>query len=89
MKWRRLAIIVVCLSIAVMTLCACGAVSEKNSESAAPAGTQLSADEAYETAMSASEDEQCTDDECVVVLYDDDGDCPYNILSPVGKIAVG
>lgn len=44
---------------------------------------KLNAGDAYQTAVNATEDAACTDDECQVVLYDDDGDTPYRVVSPV------
>lgn len=83
---KRLSFLIVCVCLLAIVLCACGAVPE-NKNNKASGGTPLTADEAYETAMSVTEEEQCTDDECVVVLYDDDGECPYNVLSPLGGLS--
>ena len=65
-----------------------GCSAEAGSEQ--PAGETtgaLSADEAYQSAISAEEGEECTSDECTVNLYDDDGECPYNVMSPIGAVS--
>lgn len=79
------AFLLLCLIVAwSLTGCSADAGNEKP---AGETGGALSADEAYQSAVSAEEDEECTSEECTVNLYDDDGECPYNVMSPVGAVS--
>ena len=81
------ALLLLCLIVAG-SLASCGAETGKEQQPAEEAGGgTLSADEAYQSAISAEEGEECTSDECTVTLYDDDGDCPYNVMSPLGAVS--
>lgn len=79
------AFLLLCLIVAG-SLAGCGAEAG-NEQPAEETGGTLSADEAYQSAISAEEGEECTSDECTVSLYDDDGECPYNVLSPIGVVS--
>ena len=79
------ALLLLCLIVAG-SLASCGAEAG-NEQPAGESGGPLSADEAYQSAISAEEGEECTSDECTVTLYDDDGDCPYNVMSPLGAVS--
>ena len=79
------AFLLLCLIVAV-SIAGCGAEAGKE-QPAEGAGGSLSADEAYQSAISAEEGEECTSDECTVNLYDDDGECPYNVMSPLGAVS--
>ena len=70
------------------SLAGCGAeAGAGNEQPKNETGGILSADEAYQSAISAEEGEECTSDECTVNLYDDDGECPYNVMSPIGAVS--
>ena len=79
------AFLLLCLIVAG-SLAGCSA-DAGNEQPAGETGGILSADEAYQSAISAEEGEECTSDECTVNLYDDDGECPYNVMSPVGAVS--
>ena len=80
-----IAFLLLCLIVAG-TLAGCGAETGEEQPEGETGGT-LSADEAYQSAISAEEGEECNSDECVVNLYDDDGECPYNVMSPIGAVS--
>ena len=84
-----IAFLLLCLIVAG-SLASCGAEGGKEQQQQQQMGESegaLSADEAYQSAISAEEGEECTSDECTVNLYDDDGECPYNVLSPLGAVS--
>ena len=81
-----IAFLLLCLIVAG-SLASCGAQAGNDQPPAEETGGALSADEAYQSAISAEEGEECTSDECVVNLYDDDGECPYNVMSPLGAVS--
>ena len=80
-----IAFLLLCLIVAG-SLAGCGAGAEK-AQPEGESGGVLSADEAYQSAISAEEGEECTSEECTVNLYDDDGECPYNVMSPIGAVS--
>lgn len=79
--------LLLCICLVAGTMAGCGAAPAKDDAKAEAAGA-LSADEAYQAAISAEEGEECTSEECVVTLYDDtdDSDYPYYVLSPLGAV---
>lgn len=81
-----IAFLLLCLIVAG-SLAGCGAETGNEQQPAGDTGGTLSADEAYQSAINAEEGEECTSDECTVNLYDDDGECPYNVLSPIGIVS--
>lgn len=82
------ALLLLCLIVAgSLTSCGADAGAGKDQQPAEETGGALSADEAYQSAISAEEGEECTSEECTVNLYDDDGECPYNVMSPLGAVS--
>ena len=81
-----IAFLLLCLIVAG-SLAGCGAEAGNGEQPAGENDVTLSADEAYQSAISAEEGEECTSDECTVNLYDDDGECPYNVMSPIGIVS--
>ena len=84
---RSIAALLLCLCLCAGLLTGCGAADKADQPETKETGAALSADDAYQAAISAEEGEECTSDECVVNLYDDDGECPYNVLSPLGAVS--
>lgn len=80
--------LLLCLCMAAGLLSGCGAAPSGGSNQK-ELGASLTANEAYQAAISSEEGEECTSDECTVTLYDDtddNGDYPYNVLSPLGAV---
>ena len=86
---RSMAVLLLCLCLLAGVLTGCGNTDKAEEPAAQETGASLSADDAYQAAISAEEGEECTSEECVVTLYDDteDIDYPYNVLSPLGAVS--